>query len=100
MWNYSRTPSRGVRELELYMDEQLVWKGLLQRAPPDGAARGDFSQLLAFGEEAGGAPGPAVAEWLERDAVLLVNEGRFVGCAAAGAAAAPAARPLTAAVLA
>lgn len=26
VWNYGKTPSRGVQELECYLDEQLVWK--------------------------------------------------------------------------
>lgn len=26
VWNYARTPARGVQQLEIYLDEQLVWK--------------------------------------------------------------------------
>ena len=26
LWNYAKTPSRGVQQLEVYLDEQLVWK--------------------------------------------------------------------------
>lgn len=26
VWNYAKTPRRGVQELEVYLDEQLVWK--------------------------------------------------------------------------
>ncbi|PSC76354.1 N-methyltryptophan oxidase [Micractinium conductrix] len=52
LWNYAKTPSRGVQQLEVYLDEQLVWKGLLQRAPAEPAPGQDFSQALCFSEEA------------------------------------------------
>lgn len=26
LWNYAKTPSRGVQQLEVYLDECLVWK--------------------------------------------------------------------------
>ncbi|KAI3438935.1 hypothetical protein D9Q98_001349 [Chlorella vulgaris] len=52
VWNYGKTPSRGVQELECYLDEQLVWKGLLQRAPESLDGKDDFSQVLCFSDDA------------------------------------------------
>ncbi|KAL4434260.1 hypothetical protein ABPG75_000701 [Micractinium tetrahymenae] len=52
VWNYAKTPNRGVQQLEVYLDESLVWKGLLQRAPAELAPGQDFAQTLCFSEEA------------------------------------------------
>lgn len=33
LWNYSKTPTRGVRDYEIYLDDVLIYRGILKKAP-------------------------------------------------------------------
>jgi len=32
-WNYSRTPGRGARDIDIYVDDLLIYQGILRQAP-------------------------------------------------------------------
>ncbi|POM60835.1 hypothetical protein PHPALM_30255 [Phytophthora palmivora] len=34
LWNYSKTPARGVREFEVFLDDVLIYHGILKQTPP------------------------------------------------------------------
>lgn len=55
LWNYAKTPERGARELDIYLDDLLMFSGTLRRAPEDcGSLKlqhkimDDFSQPVLF----------------------------------------------------
>eukprot|EP00933_Yihiella_yeosuensis_P071449 TRINITY_DN7964_c1_g5_i1.p1 TRINITY_DN7964_c1_g5~~TRINITY_DN7964_c1_g5_i1.p1 ORF type:complete len:835 (-),score=139.13 TRINITY_DN7964_c1_g5_i1:91-2343(-) len=43
IWNYSRTPSRGVRDVEMYVDDLLIYQGVLRQAQPRPKESGSLS---------------------------------------------------------
>jgi hypothetical protein len=34
LWNYSRTPARGVQDMQILLDDVIVWEGVVRKAPP------------------------------------------------------------------
>eukprot|EP01065_Artemidia_motanka_P004192 TRINITY_DN1200_c0_g4_i1.p1 TRINITY_DN1200_c0_g4~~TRINITY_DN1200_c0_g4_i1.p1 ORF type:complete len:1005 (+),score=372.50 TRINITY_DN1200_c0_g4_i1:62-3076(+) len=48
LWNYSKTPARGVREVALYADDALVYSGCLPPAPSAAAGVDDWGQHMIF----------------------------------------------------
>lgn len=45
IWNYSKTPSRGVRDFEIWMDDLLIYCGSLRKAPELPGRRRDGREL-------------------------------------------------------
>jgi len=48
IWNYSKTPERGVEELEVYVDDVLFYKGELRKAPSASDSQWSFGQSILF----------------------------------------------------
>jgi hypothetical protein len=44
VWNYAKTPTRGVNEYEILIDEYLIYKGYLKQAPSEDEASRLFNQ--------------------------------------------------------
>ena len=45
IWNYSKTPSRGAKEIELYIDDVLVFKGSLHKLPAKNELNNSYSDI-------------------------------------------------------
>ncbi|CAK4149038.1 unnamed protein product [Aphanomyces euteiches] len=89
VYNYSKTPDRGAREIEIYLDDLKVYMGTLRQAPPaPGVARtGKPQQAVEFGQPILFTLNPAQVESEKRKVlycggedqdVLCINEGQVV----------------------
>ena len=47
-WNYARTPERGAQEVEVYLDDRLIYHGYLKKFAPGPAGGADFRQSILF----------------------------------------------------
>jgi hypothetical protein len=51
IWNYAKTSSRGVKEMEIYLDDVLLYRGCLLASPKDGELD-DYDELtIDWGSE-------------------------------------------------
>jgi len=49
LWNYAKTPSRGVNEFELEIDGHKIYRGFMRRAPEQAEMSGkDWSSVVLF----------------------------------------------------
>lgn len=45
-WNYLRTPDRGAKDIQIFMEDHLIWQGVLRKAPDSNSY--DFAQSILF----------------------------------------------------
>eukprot|EP00928_Gymnodinium_smaydae_P043070 TRINITY_DN28938_c1_g1_i1.p1 TRINITY_DN28938_c1_g1~~TRINITY_DN28938_c1_g1_i1.p1 ORF type:complete len:1607 (-),score=369.21 TRINITY_DN28938_c1_g1_i1:28-4848(-) len=80
VWNYSRTPARGVRDVEVYVDDILVYQGILRQA-----GVGAASAPSAVTTSSVGYPRPRAASPARAPVAAAVAAGTAAPVAAAAA---------------
>jgi len=74
LWNYAKTPERGACEIEVVLDDELIYKGFAAKA----AARGEHQTLLFTNDTAEVASEARHVRYnldqMERNHLTLVNE--------------------------
>ncbi|ETV65305.1 hypothetical protein, variant [Aphanomyces astaci] len=82
IYNYSKTPDRGAREIEIYVDDLKVYMGSLRQAPPSpGVTRlGKVQQGVEFGQPILFTLNPAQVEHEKRKVVYCGSEDQDVLC--------------------
>ncbi|KAF0695250.1 Aste57867_13918 [Aphanomyces stellatus] len=89
VYNYSKTPDRGAREIEIYVDDLKVYMGSLRQAPsaPGITRTGKTQQSVEFGQPILFTLNPAQVEAEKRKVlfcgsedqdVLCINEGQVI----------------------
>ena len=48
LWNYAKTPARGVNEFELEIDGNKIYRGFMHKAPDNLSSGKDWSSVVLF----------------------------------------------------
>ncbi|EQC32613.1 hypothetical protein SDRG_09926 [Saprolegnia diclina VS20] len=89
VFNYAKTPERGAREIEIYLDDLKLYMGSLRQAPPAPslARTGKLQQAIEFGQPILFTLHPGLVEaekrkllycGAEEQDVLCINEGQVI----------------------